>query len=235
MKKYFSKLYYKYLSKDYSIFKDIKKRIPNFEMINFFDVGANEGNISIEVLENYPNCNIYSFEPNINTYNKLKTLNNNKISTYNLAFGNEIKQVYITNYESSTLNHIKTNLERNSTCQEVNMTTLEKFCFEKSITKISYLKIDTEGHDLEVLKGAISKLFSKDIAFIEVECGMNLSNDKHIYFQEFIIFFYNYDYNIFHIYEQVSEKSHNPISSFYYLRRSNIVFVLNDINTFLKK
>ena len=233
MKKYLTKFFKKLTNREYSIFKDIQKRIPDFEMNNFFDVGANEGFIATEVLENYPNCNIYCFEPNINTYNKLKILNNKKIATYNFAIGNEIKKVYISNYETSTLNKITNNIEIGIPSHEVDMITLEEFCLKNKIQKISYLKIDTEGHDLEVLKGAISKLLSQEIAFIEVEAGMNLKNGKHIYVHEFISFFHNYNYNLFQIYEQVSERSHNHKSNFYFLRRSNIVFVLNDLNKFL--
>ncbi len=234
LKKYYNKIYKNFIKKEFSIFRDIQKRIPEFEMFNFFDVGANEGFVALEVLENYPNCEIYCFEPNINTYNKLKFLNKN-INSYNYAIGNNLQKVFITDYKNSTLNTITNKIEHGVMSYEVDMITLDLFCLKNNIHKISYLKIDTEGHDLEVLKGSISKLSSQEIAFIEVEAGMNLKNFKHVHLQDFINFFHNYNYNLFKIYEQVSERSHDYKSNFYFLRRSNIVFVLNDLNNFFIK
>ena len=51
----------------------------------------------------------------------------------------------------------------------VDCTTIDRFCSECSIKKIDVLKIDTEGFDLEVLKGATSMLAHKAIKFIYFE------------------------------------------------------------------
>ena len=46
--------------------------------------------------------------------------------------------------------------------------TLDKFCKKNDIKKIDLLKIDTEGHEFEVLSGA-TNLLKKDIEYILIE------------------------------------------------------------------
>src|SRR5262249_15432267 len=52
---------------------------------------------------------------------------------------------------------------------QVRCSTLDKFCSERGVKQIDVLKIDTEGFDFEVLKGASSMLARKAIKFIYFE------------------------------------------------------------------
>ena len=58
------------------------------------------------------------------------------------------------------------------TTETVDIVTLDEFCQTKRIDQINYLKIDTEGGDLEVLKGAANMLTEQRIDFVEVEAGI---------------------------------------------------------------
>jgi len=99
------------------------------------------------------------------------------------------------------------------------MRTLVSFCQEQGIGEIDFLKIDTEGYDLEVLKGAEQMLDSHQISFIQVEAGMNPSNKKHVSLEKFKEYLEPKEYLLFGIYEQASEKSN------VFLRRCNALFV----------
>jgi FkbM family methyltransferase len=51
----------------------------------------------------------------------------------------------------------------------VNTVTLNDFSFKEKIGKIDLLKVDTEGHELEVLKGATTLLKQQQIELIQIE------------------------------------------------------------------
>src|SRR5205085_11763068 len=49
--------------------------------------------------------------------------------------------------------------------------TLDEFCGQENIDKIDLLKIDAEGHELEVLKGARRMIEQKKVNWIHFEFG----------------------------------------------------------------
>jgi len=51
----------------------------------------------------------------------------------------------------------------------VNIETIAQFCQDREIRRINFLKVDTEGYDLEVLKGAEEILDEGRIDFVQVE------------------------------------------------------------------
>ena len=64
---------------------------------------------------------------------------------------------------------------------------------------IDYLKIDTEGHDLYVLKGAEKLLDSKKINFIQFEYGPS-NIYSNVLFKDILNFLISKNYFVFRIY-----------------------------------
>lgn len=62
------------------------------------------------------------------------------------------------------------------------MTTLGRFCEESGIAHIGFLKIDTEGFELEVLLGAEEMMASSKISAIQFEFGSNYLDTPHHFF-----------------------------------------------------
>jgi len=88
-------------------------------------------------------------------------------------------------------------------------------------TRIGYVKIDVEGHDLLVLKGARELLRSGRIDIIEVEAGMGCAGTpRHVPLARFREYLDGFDYELFGIYEQVGDW----VSGLERLRRANVVF-----------
>ena len=52
------------------------------------------------------------------------------------------------------------------------LTTLDQYIHEKKITNIDLLKIDTEGHELNVLKGVEKSLDKKMVKYILLEANL---------------------------------------------------------------
>ena len=214
-------------------FYDIERRKQGFQINVIFDVGANIGKSILTAREVFPKARIYPFEPFKDTYNTLvKNVTSKKVSCYQLALGSEDKNLQIKvdalskkscmnslihdNINDSSLENIKE--------ETVEIQKLDTFYNIHKIRSIDYLKIDTEGFDMEVLKGAIEILTEKSVFFIQVEAGMNKFNDRHISFTEIDSFLKPVGYELFGFYNQAHEKSMKNLM----LRRVDVVYVLRD-------
>lgn len=213
-------------------FSDIALRLPNLALNSIFDVGANIGQSAINYHNLFPNSRIYCFEPVKETFKKLEKnlINHTQTTCYNIALGaskGEAQMVlegssdmfFLLNPSSSFSKKIESKLET------VTIETIDEFCTNSKIDRISYLKIDTEGGDLEVLKGAKKMLNEQVIDLIEVEAAMNCKNERHVQFEHFKQYLESNKYYLFGIYEQVTEwPTSEP-----HLRRSNLVFISEKI------
>jgi hypothetical protein len=64
-------------------------------------------------------------------------------------------------------------------------TTIDIFCLKNKINHIHFLKIDVEGHELAVLKGAAKMLENKQIDVIQFEFGAGNSFSKTFFLDFF--------------------------------------------------
>tara|TARA_B100000749_G_scaffold207040_1_gene162153 strand:- start:241 stop:936 length:696 start_codon:yes stop_codon:yes gene_type:complete len=187
--------------------KKIFKFLDNLNIKITFDIGAHKGEFlkSIKQLKKFNK--IYAFEPQKKIYNKLQLLNeDNKIICLNLAISDNsgIKNLKINKKSStSTFSEIDTgskwykmkslllggNIKTSFIAQEeVNTSTLDDFCLKNKIENIDLLKIDTEGHEKEVLQGASSLLLNKKIKYILIEFHLSkmYQNYSTGYLEEFL-------------------------------------------------
>lgn len=207
---------------------DIANRLPRTKIKIIFDIGANVGQSTSGYLAKFPRSQIYSFEPVGKTFRRLHDHLGayGNIHLFQLALGaatgkgemvlkGASDQFFLANITGRPAIRKGTDLET------VNLDTLDNFCRAKNITHIGYLKIDTEGGDLDVLRGASGLLDGQRIDLVEVEAGMNSRNTTHVRFETLKAFLESKDYFLFGIYEQVPEwRTREP-----HLRRANLVFV----------
>lgn len=127
----------------------------------FFDIGANIGFYSLSLAKMFNNIKIHAFEPVKETFLDLESnisKNNisNKIIVNNVAVGDVNGNVFITNeYHSS--NYL-VNASSTQHKEEVKLITIDSYIKDNSIDKIDFIKIDVEGRELLVLKGANESL-----------------------------------------------------------------------------
>jgi FkbM family methyltransferase len=118
------------------------------------DIGANIGNHSL--FFSYLFDDIISFEPNPRAFLLLQAnaMLNKNIKPVNLGLsstpGKSLASIGLHNIGGASLN-IKRD---NSIDVEFELNTLDNFVFQNSIKNIDFIKIDVEGHEIEVLKGA---------------------------------------------------------------------------------
>ncbi|MCH9728620.1 MAG: FkbM family methyltransferase [Actinomycetia bacterium] len=198
--------------------RDFGRFFRELEIENIFDVGAHHGESAIEYAALFPHARIDSFEPVRESFIELqrRTSRNPRVHCHNFALGSRSensKMDTTAGYSSS----FKISKDGN---EKVTIKTAVDFCRQHHIDRVNFLKIDTEGFDLEVLRGAEPLIENRDIDLIQVEAGMNPENNFHVYFEHFTSYLHKYGYRIFGIYEQVSE----PLARSAKLRRSNIIF-----------
>ena len=187
-----------------NIIKHLKKNLENLEV--FFDIGSHNGTYTDLILNNFKVKKVIMVEPqkNIFRFIKKKYKKNNRIIIYNSALSDTKKPqaLYINKHDlTSSLTQIDKknrylNLKAklfggtiNDLIQKkymVNSYKLSDIIKKNSVKKIDLLKIDTEGHEFQVLKGAGSFLRNK-VNFMLIE--IHNSN-----------IFLNYDGNKIHNY-----------------------------------
>lgn len=155
---------------------DIKYCLDEQKVKTIFDVGANVGQTSLHLLKHFPDADIFAFEPVPNTYKKLQAnlSHISQVQLFNTALGSSIGELPMTNIENSLLNtcRLDSQLGSGKTSQivKVSLDTIDNFCELNKISRIHLLKTDTEGFDLNVLKGAENLLRNQKIDFIFSEC-----------------------------------------------------------------
>ncbi len=117
---------------------------------------------------------IYSFEPSGLLKNKLaSTIQNNNlknVTILNLGLGDsEGSTTLHYNPKQSGLTSIVNDSKNNTLSEEIKITTLDKFS-ENISGRVSFIKIDTEGYEPQVLMGA-KELINRDKPTIYIELG----------------------------------------------------------------
>ena len=148
------------------------------------DCGANIGEWTYqlcresELKDNNFEMDIYSFEPSAYTYRKLVSTIKNigdkeniRFSPVNKALSSRIGEanLAIANPGAGTNSLVYTENIQNQKMESVHLTTLDYFMEQNNISHISLLKIDAEGHDPDVIKGAERLIANQNIGVIQFE------------------------------------------------------------------
>jgi FkbM family methyltransferase len=160
--------------------------LRNFEFKTTVDIGANVGTYTAELQRN--SKNVICFEPLKKNIHYLRYLlkKNVKIYDYALSNKNKFEYIYIPkvnfnyDYALATLNYKNIIKFKEFKRIKIKLKKFDKlFSNTYSFKDIDFIKIDVEGHELEVLKG-MSKFLkkSKPIFLIEIEKGHNKNFNK---------------------------------------------------------
>lgn len=163
-----------------------------------FDIGANVGFVSL-LLSKLPCITIFAFEPVSRTFNFLKkNIEQNHarmILPFNLGCSDKKQRLYIGppiglqhprykkgNKKTGLFSVYATNTgkDANTFGEMAEFTSIDLFCEEYNPCKIDYVKIDVEGHEVNVLRGA-EKTLQRFRPVLQVEfhpITMKIANRK---------------------------------------------------------
>jgi FkbM family methyltransferase len=155
------------------------------QALTFFDVGANRGDFSLRLAYEWPQAQIWAFEPSAATFERLrqrlatcpKTVSG-RIQPCQLALGGADQRgpMLLHDFGIDTLSslHPRTAFTASHGLAAIASTHVDclpgdAFCEQHGITQIDLLKVDTEGHDLQVLGGFQSLLKAGQVKAVLVE------------------------------------------------------------------
>jgi len=172
--------------------------------ICIFDIGANIGQfsgIAKAVLKGRP-YTIHCFEPGRHTFDQLREYigDDNSFRLNNFALGQNTgnTSLFYDEVGSGLASMTKRNLEHLgidfNRSESVSVDTVDNYCDQAQINKIDLLKMDVEGHELDVLKGAARLLDDRRIDSILFEFG-GCNIDTRTFLRDYYYFFKKYSPN----------------------------------------
>jgi FkbM family methyltransferase len=173
------------------------------------DVGANLGHWSAALLEEIPSAQLAAFEPSREAYLSInkRFFNLPNVYTVNSALGNIKGHTTLYADRSGSglgsltkrrLSHFNLDFAHQET---VDIQTLDSWWQNEKKTftdemKPNVLKLDVEGHELDVLQGALTCL--ADIQIVQFEFG-GCNIDTRTFFQDFWYFFTHLEFDLFRL------------------------------------
>ena len=144
-----------------------------------FDIGAFCGDWTRNCLKVFPDSNYFLFEAQKDMADSLKMMETDQIITENMFLG-ENDGTYVDFYEAGTSSSAlrfgpHTSIKKNTT-------SLDNYCRKKNINTIDILKLDVQGYELNILKGAKTilnnvNLIIAEVSFIDVYVDCPLVNE----------------------------------------------------------
>ncbi len=210
-------------------FADMRMVFPQGAFRTIVDVGANVGQSAVAFRRAWPGSTVHCCEPVSATFEKLRAnVEGSMVICHQLGIGAKEERRIIhlaTDNRLSAINSLHEGhpflADKELGSEEVRVTTLDIFLREQRIDKVDYLKIDTEGHERQVLEGAEGPLRSERVGIIDIEVGMNLDNKFHVPLITVMDQLAVSGYHLFGIYDQMHEwPTSRPV-----LRSCNALFV----------
>ena len=142
------------------------KNRHNFNPKVIFDIGAYKGDWTKMCLKIYPRSKYFLFEPQDYLSKFLNSFQNRNIIYENILFGDQNnKEVKFYQFKTSS-SVLK--FGENIPSLKKRTRSLDNYIKENKIEAIDILKVDVQGYELNVLKGAISSLGMIEILIIEI-------------------------------------------------------------------
>ena len=198
-----------HLPKGADAFESIRSHWPGWCPRVIFDVGANVGQTIHRLRLPFPDARIFSFEPGSLAHVQLTRLaasdplvrilktalgETNGTATLHINPACDQNSLVVPTPEAAASQHA-------GNSEPVTVETLDHFCQREKINRIDLLKIDVEGAEFAVLRGARELLSSHAIDYIVIEAGLR-PNPRFAPLHELIDHLSDHDFWLIGVYEQ---------------------------------
>jgi len=161
---------------------DVRVLLQDKPGLTLFDVGANIGQTVAEFLATFQTPRIYAFEPSPGTFTALRHRygSSEGVLLENIALDchEGMRPFHVTRDHSVNDSLLRPTWDAGGEEVQVAVETLDGYARRHGIQSIDLLKIDTQGNDLNVLRGAeqllskgLIRLFSIEVMFTAMYDG----------------------------------------------------------------
>ena len=156
-----------------------------FAVQTVFDVGAHIGLMSQEFLDGFPEARVHAFEPHPNSFACLAQLASDRLSRHQMALSDAAGEGRFFVYSDLEDPTAAVAASKNNSLVErrqfgvvggqysrsitVAKSTVDCVCAQEGVETLELIKIDTEGHEREVLAGAAETLATRGVRFVFLE------------------------------------------------------------------
>ena len=167
----------------------------------FIDIGANTGLLSKKIYDTIKLNKIYLIEPvpYLVKECKRKFQSCKNVEVHQLAFSNQTKQeiMYVSHLNLGYNKIFKEGMEIHSHDKlKLQCITFSEWVLKNNISKIDFIKIDAEGHDVEIIEGMFDWLNSiEDKPYILFEGNWYFNKEQDLIKKMKSI--YNYEFEVF--------------------------------------
>ena len=169
----------------------------------FVDIGANKGKYTKLIIDKFHDIECYIFEPSSFNDKILKNMfaNNKNVTINNFALSSKASKTKLYSNEEGSgwasltkrrLDHFGTKFDIE---EEIESKRFDEY-WSKNNKILDYVKIDVEGHEMEVLNGFGDLIFNTRLIQFEFG-GCNI--DTKTYFQDFWYYFLDKNFLIYRI------------------------------------
>ena len=193
-----------------------------------FDVGANIGLTAREFAQVFPEATIHAFEPVAISFDMLRAAcaEQPAIRCNRLALGRSAGEVTMAVAGASMGNRVlATGASTRGETEVVPQLTGDMYCRQHGVERIGFLKIDTEGRDLDVLMGFSEMVQAQRIDFIQMECGLSPENLLHVPLGTMQTVLFAFGYRMYGLFDVMPRKRSGLAAAFY----GNAVYVRPDL------
>ena len=202
----------------------------------FLDIGANEGNYARMLLSEYPDVRLFAFEPNPRAVETCQEA----LASYQHA---EVRDVGMGAEPSQMELHIPANPEKSLHASLYSEVLGEQHAYSDfrshkvdihavddvldADQTVHFAKIDTEGHEFDVLKGAARKIDAGDVWSIQFEF-----NEMNVVSRVFLRDYFEFlsDYNLYRLLpNRLDPLTYNPRQEIFKFQNILAVHTSKDI------
>ncbi|MEO8428333.1 MAG: FkbM family methyltransferase [Verrucomicrobiota bacterium] len=154
----------------------IRKVAPKLRVV--FDIGANLGDWSSLVLAVNPICKVYAFEASPATFANLKKRYSGHSQVKLLETGIGDREGSLSFHDHGENSGLSSFVSRERSIGlsaknivEARLTTVDAVREKNRLEHIDFVKVDTEGYEMAVLRGMISSFKARKISMVQFEYG----------------------------------------------------------------
>lgn len=201
-----------------------------------FDIGAHVGGVTSTYRDHFPNASIYCFEPFPDAFQRLQinTQSDTGIQCFEVAISDSQGTAVFNANQSSATNSLLSTDERGASFWgagllqtdkqlEVKTTTVDAFCAEHNIEQIDILKLDVQGAEFAVLKGAEGLLANQQVSLIYTELILCPTYKGQHQFHEYLSYLDSLGYEFVDFF--------NPVRRRNQLIQADMVFLSKGFNS----